>query len=171
MRLASYAVVVVIVLLLRLRTAGKPMPLTPPMLLIRPMILLILSAWLTWLAKPWADPQTLGIMAACLLVGAVIGWWRGRFVHIEVHPENHTVTTVTPVFAVLLLVALVIGRAAASFFLRASANPLSLEGMRLNAEFVLFAFGALGFTALEMFLRAQRLLNEARAASAARGAS
>jgi membrane protein CcdC involved in cytochrome C biogenesis len=167
--LAIGGLLILVIFFFRFRAAGKARPLQPGMLLLRPVILVALGAWLVFLAKP-TDPQTIGIMAACLAVGAAIGWWRGRFVHIEVHPETHSVTSVTPAFAVMILVGLFVARFAVRYLVMPNADPLSLETMRLNAYFVLSAVGILGFASLEMYLRAQKLLNEARSASAKRAA-
>ena len=76
-----------------------------------PLIIVVLAG--LSIAKdgmPGTVKMALG-MAACLVVGAVIGWWRGKLVHIEVHPETHAITSVTPIFAVVLIVVLVVARA------------------------------------------------------------
>ncbi len=161
-----FAVVILMIYFFRFRSAGKPRPLQPGMLLIRPAILVVFLALALFVAQPY-DAQSLGILAACLLVGAAIGWWRGKMVHVEVHPETHAVSSVTPVFALVLIVALLIGRMALRLIFFPNMADSSHPAMLINAYFLAFAVGALGVTSLEIYLRAQRLLGEAKAKSGA----
>jgi hypothetical protein len=156
------AVIILIIMAFRFRGAGKAQRLMLTPLLIRPAILVVFALVFLVVAPP-TNPITIGIMAACLAVGAVIGWIRGRFVTIEVHPETHALTSTTPIFAVILLVLLLFARFGVKILLFPSVNQTSPEALQLNAEFILFAVGAIGVTSLEMWFRARRLLAEARA--------
>lgn len=164
----SYGIPILLVLVIyffRFRSAGKARPLQPGGLLVRPIIFVVLFALVLFSAQPY-DAKSLGIIAACLLVGAAIGWWRGKMVHIEVHPETHSITSVTPIFAVVLIVLLFVARFALKLFLFPNMDFRSHESQLLNAYFVAFAVGAVGVTPIEMYIRAQKLLGEAKAAKA-----
>jgi membrane protein CcdC involved in cytochrome C biogenesis len=166
---AVYGVVAILILTIyffRFRNAGTARPLQPGSLLIRPVLLVLAGAYFVFLAQPF-DTKSLGILAGCLIVGAIIGWWRGKLVHIEVHPETHAISSVTPIFAVVLIVLLVIVRLALKMILFPTTDFASHEAMLMNAYFFAFAVGALGLTPVEMYLRAQKLLAEAKTAKGA----
>ena len=167
-----YGVIGVVILALyaaRFLRAGKARPLQPAGLLIRPIIYVILLGLFLFWAQPY-DAQSLGILAGCLLLGAAIGYWRGKMIHIEVHPETHSITQTVPVFAVALIVILLVIRYAIRLVLFPNMDLASHQSMLINAYFIAFAAGALGVTPLEMYVRANRLLAESKAAKAARGA-
>jgi hypothetical protein len=168
-RYISYGIPILLVLVIyffRFRSAGKAQPLRPGALLIRPVYFVVILGLILWLARPF-DAQSLGILAGCLIVGSAIGYWRGKMVHIEVHPETHAMSSVTPVFAVVLIVLLFIARFALKIFLFPNMGNASHESMLLNAYFVAFAVGAVGVPPIEMYFRANKLLAEAKAAKPA----
>ena len=117
-----------------------------------------------------SPPKTMvGVIAiaAALALGAAAGWWRGRLTTITVDPETHALTSRTSSLGVLLIA----GLFALRYGLRMVEvqNPGAIPGGAGLATDVLMVFG-IGMMAvqrLEMWLRAERLLKEARAAKAA----
>jgi hypothetical protein len=110
----------------------------------------------------WSPPTLAGWGAAVLglVVGAAVGWQRGKTMQIHVDPETHALNQKASLAGILFLVALVAVKSAA----RTEGSAF----MHLNVAMLTDGLAALAlgmFTAqrLEMYLRATRLLEEARA--------
>lgn len=102
--------------------------------------------------------------AGALVVGAGAGWLRGRAMRITVDPVTHELNQRQSPAALLLIVMLIGLRYAA----RAQVgDDITHASAGVIDAFVAFAVGLLSMQRLEMFLRARRLLGEARAARTA----
>lgn len=99
--------------------------------------------------------------AIALLVGIGFGWLRGRSMRITVDPVTHVLNQRQSPQALLLIAALVAGRYAVRS--QVEGDVLDASTWVIDA-FVAFAVGLLSAQRLEMYLRAKRLLGEARAA-------
>src|SRR3954454_2941033 len=85
---AITAVIVIVVLALRMRRMGQMRPLKLETLWVVPAIYAAVAAMMFWQLPPTG---TVGIATAvALLIGAAIGWQRGKMMHIHVDPETHT---------------------------------------------------------------------------------
>ena len=103
-------------------------------------------------------------LLACV-VGAALGWQRGRFMRIEVHPETHDITSRASPVGMLFILALLGLR----MFLRGEAMATPIAGVPATAvaDALILLAGAMMITqSIEMWLRARRLLAEAQAAKA-----
>ena len=147
-----------VVLFFRLRRMSKMRPLKLEQLWIVPAIYLLVVGWL--FARGTPDLTGWLICAATFLVGCALGWQRGRMMHISVDPETHALNQKASIAGMLFIVGLIAVKVAAQ-----------VEGSQFHLNVVLLtqAFGALGlglFTLqrVEMYLRAKRLLEEARPA-------
>ena len=159
-RYAMTAVLIGAVLFLRLRNLGKARKLRVEMLWIIPTLYIIFAGVLFWRMPPvglgwlWT---TLGF-----LVGAAIGWQRGRMIAVSVDPVTHELNQrVSPaaILFILLLIGIRLGMRAALVGSGAYWHP----GATLVTDiFVASAVGILSVYRLEIFLRARRLLREAR---------
>ena len=164
--------VVVALVLFRVARSRVARPMNIDLLWITPAIMLAFGGVGSWAMLNFPHPANPGlkdfaIMAAVLLAGAAIGWWRGRFMRIEVHPETHQVMVQASVMAILVLVGLFAVRMGLRSVFLGDADPRSPAAALLNVDFILVAIGILSVARMEMWLRAKRLLNEARAAKAA----
>jgi membrane protein CcdC involved in cytochrome C biogenesis len=94
-----------------------------------------------------------------LAIGAAVGWQRGKMMHIHVDPETHALNQKASPAAMLFLIALIIVRTGARAVLgeTGSSSPAMLTD-----PLIAFALGMLTLTRLEMYVRAKRLLEEAR---------
>jgi membrane protein CcdC involved in cytochrome C biogenesis len=97
-----------------------------------------------------------------LLVGAAVGWQRGKMMHILVDPETHAINQKASPAAMLLLIGLIVVRAGARGIL---GEGHSVSPAMLTDPLIAFALGMFTLTRLEMYLRAKRLLEEARGRS------
>lgn len=154
--------VFLVIFALRARRMTQMRPLKLEMLWVVPAIYVVIVG-INFAAKP---PTLNGWMvtAAAAAIGAAIGWQRGRMMHIHVDPETHALNQKGSPWAILFLMAIILVKFAAQG-----------EGRALGFDLQLLTDGALGLaigmltaTRVEMFLRAKRLLAEARAAAGLR---
>ena len=156
----SYAVaaaVIVVVLALRMRRMGKMRPLNLGSLWIVPAIYLAVAALMFAELPPtgWVAVAS----SAGLLIGAAVGWQRGKMMHIEVEPGTHSLNQKASPAAMFFLIALIAVRMAAR-------GIIGQEGVvspaMLTDPLIAFALGLFALQRVEMYVRAKRLLEEAR---------
>jgi membrane protein CcdC involved in cytochrome C biogenesis len=156
----SYAItigIIVIVMALRLRRAGQMRPLKLGSLWVVPVLYLAVAAIM------FAQlPPTGWVAIACgvaLLIGAAVGWQRGKMMHIHVDPETHALNQKASPAAMLFLVALIVVRMLARGMMGAEG---AVSPAMLTDPLIAFALGMFTLQRVEMYLRARRLLDEAR---------
>jgi membrane protein CcdC involved in cytochrome C biogenesis len=156
----SYAVtigIVVIVLALRMRGMSKVRPLKLGGLWIVPALYLAVAA-LMFAQLPPTGWVALASFAG-LVIGAAVGWQRGKMMHIHVDPETHALNQKASPAAMFFLIALIVVRAGARAVLGESS---SVSPAMLTDPLIAFALGMFTLQRVEMYLRAKRLLEEAR---------
>ena len=156
----SYAVtgaIVLVVLALRMRGMSRMRPLKLGSLWIVPALYLVVAALMFWQLPPtgWVAIAS----AAGLAIGAAVGWQRGKMMHIHVDPETHALNQKASPAAMMFLIALIVVRAGARSVLGQESN---VSPAMLTDPLIAFALGMFTLTRLEMYLRAKRLLEEAR---------
>lgn len=102
-------------------------------------------------------------LAVAVGVGAIIGWQRGRMMKITVDPETHALNQQASPAALIFLLALFVVRRVLDTALHAEAQAWHLSAAFVTDVFLVFAVGLLTATRAEMFVRARRLLDAARA--------
>ena len=160
---ASYAVtigIIIVMMALRLRKAGRMRPLKLGSLWIVPVLYLAVAAMMFVQLPPtgWvAIASSIG-----LLIGAPVGWQRGKMMHIHVDPETHALNQKASPAAMLFLVVLIVVRMLARGVIGAEGG---LSPAMLTDPLIAFALGMFTLQRVEMYLRARRLLEEARGRS------
>jgi hypothetical protein len=149
-----------VVLTLRARRMTRVRPLKIERLWIVPALYLVFVAALFVGGPP--TPVGWAICVATLLLGAAIGWQRGKTMQIHIDPETHAINQKGSMAAVLFLVALF----AVKFAAQAGGAAFHFKFAVLTDALAALALGLFAVTRLEMYLRAKRLLEEARAARA-----
>jgi hypothetical protein len=155
-------IAVLIMALLLWRRNSRPRQLRIERLWIRPVLFaVIVSATLGATPFPF-DPLSLVVLALALAIGAGLGWQRGRFMQIDVHPQTHDVTSrASPVGMIFILAVL-----ALRILLRDAAlesrSALGLPAASITDGLILLLGAMIVAQSLEMWLRARRLLEEAR---------
>ena len=129
------------------------------------LILILLASSLLWQFPP-QGMEWLWI-ALVFAVGGAVGWQRGRMMTITVDPVTHDLNQQASPAAMILLVGLVVIRLGLRSVLTEEASVLHLTVNFITDAFVILGVGLLTVTRLEMFLRARKLLIEARAAGVA----
>jgi membrane protein CcdC involved in cytochrome C biogenesis len=150
-------VVIIIVLAFRMRRMGKMRPLKLETLWVVPALYLAIAALMFFQLPPtgWvAIASGIG-----LLLGAAFGWQRGKMMHIHVDPETHALNQTASPAAMFFLIALIVVRMGAKTILGAEAN---VSPAMLTDPLIAFALGMFSLQRVEMYLRARRLLDEAR---------
>ena len=142
----------------RARRMTRVRPLKPGQLWIMPAIVALMAV-VAFVATP---PRGLGwlIAAAALLVGAALGWQRGRMMHIEVDPETGELRQRASPVALLFLILLVVVKSAA----RAEGAAMRLDVATLSDALLALAVGMFALMRVEMYLRAKRLAEDHRRA-------
>jgi membrane protein CcdC involved in cytochrome C biogenesis len=156
----SYAItigIIVVVMALRMRGMSKMRPLKLGSLWIVPAVYLIVAVLMFWQLPPtgWVAIAS----AVGLAIGAAVGWQRGKMMHIHVDPETHALNQKASPAAMIFLVALILVRSLARSILGQESN---VSPAMLTDPLIAFALGVFAVTRLEMYLRAKRLLEQAR---------
>ncbi len=156
----SYAItigIIVIVMALRLRGMSKTRPLKLGSLWIVPALYLAVAAMMFAQLPPSGAVAIASVIG--LVIGAAVGWQRGKMMHIHVDPETHALNQKASPAAMFFLIALIIVRAGARSVLGQDSN---VSPAMLTDALIAFALGMFTVTRIEMYLRAKRLLEEAR---------
>jgi hypothetical protein len=95
-------------------------------------------------------------------LGALAGWRRGKFMRIAVDPATDTVTAHASPAGVLFILGLLALRRALQFEVETGVVPLPFNPAALIEPLLYFAAATVVAQRLEMWLRARRLLAEAR---------
>jgi membrane protein CcdC involved in cytochrome C biogenesis len=156
----SYAItigIVAIVMALRFRSMGKMRPLKLGSLWVVPTMYVVVAA-LMFIGLPptgWVAIAS----AVGLLIGAAVGWQRGKMMHIHVDPETHALNQKASPAAMFFLIALIVVRAGARTVLGQTGG---VSPAMLTDPLIMFAVGMFSVQRVEMYLRAKRLLEEVR---------
>jgi membrane protein CcdC involved in cytochrome C biogenesis len=156
----SYAItigIIVIVMALRLRRAGQMRPLKLGGLWVVPALYLAVAAIMFAQLPPkgWVAIASV----AGLAIGAAVGWQRGKMMHIHVDPETHALNQKASPAAMFFLIALIVVRMGARGILGEQGG---VSPAMLTDPLIAFALGMFTLQRVEMYLRAKRLLEEAR---------
>ena len=155
--------VIGIVLFFRLRRMSKARPLKLERLWMLPAAYGVFTIVMYSFYPPAGITWLYCILA--LALGAAAGWWRGRMMRIAVDPVTHALNHRPSPAAVLFIFALIAVRAAARQMAATGQGEMHLGTMAITDVLIAFALGLLALQRVEMFLRARRLLAEARRGS------
>ena len=134
---------------------------------IRPVIFaLIVSATVGASPLP-LDGVSLAVIAVSLVLGVAMGWQRGKFMRITVDPETHALTSQASPLGMVFILAILGLRVALRGALLESHSAFGISAAAVTDGLVILLGGMMVAQGAEMWLRAQRLLDEARAAKAA----
>jgi hypothetical protein len=163
--LTSYLVplgIAVVVLVLR---NSRPRALKIERLWLLPVIYLVLLASTLAAAPPPVTAVSIGVLVLAFIVGAAIGWQRGRLMQIHIHPETHELSSRASPIGLAFIFAILVLRYAASAYLADNADLVGLPIMAVGDAFIVLAVAMLSTQRLEVWQRASRMLAEAKAAA------
>jgi len=156
----TYAItigIVVVVMALRMRGMSKLRPLKLGNLWIVPALYLVVAALMFVQLPPTGWVAIASVVG--LAVGAAVGWQRGKMMQIHVDPKTHALNQKASPAAMFFLIALIVIRSGARSVLGQTGG---VSPAMLTDPLIAFALGMFTLTRLEMYLRAKRLLEEAR---------
>jgi membrane protein CcdC involved in cytochrome C biogenesis len=143
-----------------MRRIGQVRPLKLGALLVVPAIYFIVSV-LMFVALPPTVPVLLASVAT-LGIGSALGWQRGKMMHIDVDPATQTLNQRASPAAMVFLIILVLIRMALRQLL---GHAGAVSPAMLADPLIAFALGMLTLQRAEMYVRAKRLLKQARSRS------
>ena len=149
--------VFIVIFSLRARRMSQMRPLKLERLWIVPAIYLAIVA-ANFIAKPPTAAAWIA-SAVALLLGAALGWQRGRLMQIHVDPQTHALNQKGSPWAILFLLAIILIKLAA----QGEGRAMGFDVMLVTDAALAFALGMFSMTRIEMYLRAKRLLGQARA--------
>ena len=160
-------IVPLLILALILRRSLRSRTLRMERLWIYPAILIAVAvAAMAGEAMPGA--LALAGFAVALAVGGVIGWYRGRLTHITIDPATHELSSRASIAGTVLIgVVFALRYGVRMATAGGGMGPLPL-GLHLDLAgitegLMLFLVAMMSAQRIEMYLRCQQLLNEARA--------
>jgi hypothetical protein len=118
-------------------------------------------------ASPAPGPVGLAVDALALIVGGLLGWWRGRASTFTVDPQTHVVTSKVSPLGMLLILGIVALRYVLRGALAGEASALHVSAAEFADSFLLLAIGVVCAQRVEWYIRARRMLDDARRAKAA----
>lgn len=157
--------IVLLVVFLRIRRMSQHRPLRVEWLWVMPVLLLVIAG-LVMAQTPLAGLDWLWLIPP-FLIGAGLGYWRGRLTMVTVDPETHALTSKASPAALYLLVAVIAVRLGLRYLLAAEGSNLHLNAALITDAFLVFAVGVVAVQRIEVWIRARKLLAEARAVKAA----
>jgi hypothetical protein len=128
---------------------------------IAPLVVLVFAV-AALAVQPPPDLVAMLLCAAALPLGALAGWWRGRLTRIVVDPKTHELASRASPIGMVLILAVFALRYGLRSFSAETAQALHIPLAGLVDALMLLAVGLVCAQRLEVALRANRLLNEAR---------
>ena len=158
--------VAAVVILLR---NSRPRRLRVESLWILPMVYIALLASSLAAAPPPVTPASIGVLVLGFALGAAIGWQRGRFTKIDINPQTHELSSRQSAIGLVFIFAILAVRFGARGLLAANAGALHIPVAAALDAFFALAIAMLSVQRLEVWLRASKMLAEAKASAPASG--
>lgn len=133
--------------------------------------ILILAAAGVMRGGPVPGAVALAGYAVALVVGGAIGWYRGRLTQITIDPKTHEFTSRASIAGTILIGVVFAVRYGVRMAMESHGQLTWPLGGRLDVAAItdglmLFLVGMVSLQRIEMYLRCQKLLGEARAGGA-----
>jgi len=167
-QLISYAVaglIFIVVFALRARRMMQSRPFNVQNVWILPAIFIALTA-LSMMKQPPVGREWLWVIGA-FVIGSGLGWFRAKTIRLTLHPETRAVMAQGSPIAMVFLLAIFALRFALRGVLAAESGVLGISVALIDNAFLAMACGLFAARAVEMGVRATRLLSRSSAGSAA----
>jgi hypothetical protein len=152
------------VLYFRLRRMTNAQPLKLGRLWLRPALILAVAALALFAPQPGQHAvrhflvQDWAWLALAAALGAIAGWYWGRTMAIEVHPEDGTLMVTGGQAAILVLVMLVLFRMGLRTGLQIEGRAWHLDVLLISDALIVFTAALFTLRSVEMFIRAKRVM-------------
>jgi len=167
-QLISYAVfglIIVGVLGLRMRRMMQSRPFNVQNVWILPAVFVGVTV-LSMMKQMPVGREWLWVIGA-FVIGAGLGWFRAKTIRLTLHPETHTVMAQGSPLAIVFLLAIFAIRFALRGVLAAESGVIGISVALIDGAFLAMACGLFVARAVEMGIRATKLLSQPRASAAA----
>lgn len=158
---AVWCVIIVMIVVRNLR----PRRLRVELLWVWPAILLLFIGGYFYRFPPKNLTDVAGLIVG-FLIGAALGWWRGSFTRIDVDPATDTAMQQASPLGMLLILALFAVRMGVRFAVAQNGAALPASVETVTGWLLALAVGLRVVQQLEIWLRARRLMAQARAKAA-----
>ena len=162
----SYLLPIGVALVVILLRNSRPRRLRVESLWILPTVYVLLLASSLAAAPPPVTPASVGLLVLGFALGAALGWQRGRFTKIDIDPQTHEMSSQQSVIGLVFILAIFAVRFGARGLLAANAGALHIPIAAALDAFFALAIAMLSVQRLEVWLRASKMLADARAAKA-----
>jgi hypothetical protein len=125
---------------------------------------IMLMAMLALSQSPPPTPLGVTIDLAAVGLGAFLGWWRGRASRFTVDPDTHVVTSKVSPAGMLLILGIFALRYLLRGVMDGQGSALHLSAAEATDSFLLLAVGLVSAQRLEWWIRARRMIAEAKSA-------
>jgi hypothetical protein len=152
------------VLYFRLRRMTRAQPLKLGRLWIRPALILFAAAMVLIMPQPGRHAvrhfltQDWAWLALAAVLGGIAGWYWGRTMAIEVHPEDGTLMVTGGQAAILVLVMLVLFRLGLRTGLAVEGRAWHLDVLLISDALIVFTAALFTLRSVEMYIRARRVM-------------
>jgi len=160
----TYLIPLIVVAIVILRNA-RARKLRVERLWITPAIIMVLAI-LAFSRNPPPGPIGIVLDVVAVGLGGLLGWWRGRASGFTVDPETHVVTSRVSPMGMLLILAIFGVRYLLRGAVSGEASVLHLSAAEATDSFLLLAVGVVSAQRLEWWIRARKMIAEARATAA-----
>ncbi len=149
---------------LRMRRMMQSRPFNVNRVWILPAIFIALMALTVW-RQPPLDKEWLWV-AGGLVIGAALGWFRAKTIRLTLHLETRQVMAQGSPLAMIFILAIFVVRFALRGVLQTESGALGISVAVADSAFLAMACGLFAARAIEMGVRATKLLNQAPRAPA-----
>jgi hypothetical protein len=160
--LTSYLVPLGIVFLVVILRNSRARSLKIERLWVLPAIYMAMLVSALYAEPPPVTPLSLGILALSFLIGAAIGWQRGRFTQVHIHPETGELSSRASPIGLIFIFAILAVRIVGRSFLATHASGLHLPVLAITDGFFVLAVAMLSVQRLEVWMRASKMLAQAK---------
>ncbi|HKU54050.1 MAG TPA: hypothetical protein VJP60_01700 [Rhizomicrobium sp.] len=156
--------IVLPILYFRMRKMTKTQPLKLGRLWIRPAFILLAVVMVLFLPQPGThavrhflaqDWAWLGLAAG---LGGIGGWYWGRTMAIEVHPQDGTLMVKGGQAAMLVLIVLILFRMGLKTGLDVEGRAWHLDALLISDALIVFSAALFTLRSIEMYIRARRVM-------------
>jgi hypothetical protein len=159
--------ILLVVVALRMWRGAKVRRLRIERLLIAPTIYVLIIG-MSFYGRPIdLSSLSIGVMALALAAGLGLGWVRARGTRVTIDPETHELTSQVSPWGMLMLLAIMMLRLGIDYLANTMGGNWPISPSTIADALLLLALGNVVGRVGEVFIRAQTLLTEARAAKAA----
>jgi hypothetical protein len=154
---------IVVIVALRARKLSRKQPLKLAGLWIRPVFLLAACILVLALPQPGVAPRHFAVLDWAVLalagvIGGIGGWYLGRTMAIEVHPENGTLMAQASPVGLFVILGLMLVRTGLRAGVRLEAEAWHLDVVLIFDGLIVFTALLFAVRSLEMYLRAKKVM-------------